>query len=135
MGAESSAGKVASFKAASTLSAYRVVRLTAANTVGYWDTLTANIIGVTLEDAKAAGSSVAVQLDGVARVTCLDASVNAVGLLVGPSTDNAGQIVLRAAADTSTATFTKTLGIAAETGATGASIRVLLNISNNVLVR
>lgn len=135
MGAESSAGKVASFKAASTLSAYRVVKLSAANTVAYWDTQTANILGVTVEDAKAAGASVAVQLDGLARVTTLDASVNAVGLLVGPSTDNSGQIVLRAQPDTHTANFPKILGLACETGATGASIRVALNIENVGLQR
>lgn len=135
MGAESSAGKVASFKAASTLAAYRVVKLSAANTVAYWDTLTANILGVTAEDAKGTNSAVAVQLDGLARVTCFDSSINAVGSLVGPSTDNSGQIVLRAAANTSTATFQKTLGLACETGATGASIRIALNIENNALVR
>ena len=135
MGAESSAGKVLSFKANAVLAAGRVVRLTAANTVGYWDTLTANIVGVTVEDSRATNASIAVQVDGAAKVTCLGSDINAVGLLVGPSTDGSGQIVLRAAADTSSATFQKTLGLATETGATGAPIRVLLNIHNAVLVR
>lgn len=135
MGAESAVGQVVSFKSNATLSAYRVVKMTAANTVGYWDTLTANIVGVTMEDSRAAGASVAVQISGLARVTCLDSGINAVGLLVGPSTDGSGQIVLRAAADTATATFQKTLGLACETGATGASIRIALNIHNSVLVR
>lgn len=135
MGAESSAGKVASFKAAATLAAYRVVKLSAANTVAYWDTQTANILGVTIEDAKATNSAVAVQLDGIARVSCADASVNAVGTLVGPATDGSGQVVLRAQPDTTTANFPKVLGLATETGATGASIRVALNIENRGLNR
>lgn len=118
-------GLVKSFQAAATLSANRIVALSAANQVGLWNTTTAMIIGVTLEDSRQTGQAIAVALGGTVKVLC-NASVSA-GAIVGPDT-NTGAIIERANAATNTA---KTLGIALEAGSTNSVIEVALQIKNS----
>ncbi len=129
--AESLHGIVASFNGNATLSAGRVVALGATpNQVGYHVTQTSQILGVSIDDNKQAGSAIAIQLNGIARVVC-NASVTA-GELVGPVTDSAGKIGEVNDALTTTAALLKVLGIALEAGSTDSVIRVAIQIENRL---
>jgi hypothetical protein len=130
--AEALNGLVASFKSAATLSAYRVIARSAANEVGYWATQTSQILGVTMEDSKAAGSAIPVVLSGIAKVTC-NASVTA-GELVGPATGASGQVQVVDDALTTTAALLKVLGVALENGSSNSVIRVSLQIGNRLQI-
>lgn len=121
-------GKVRSFQAGATLSAARVVGLSAANTVTYWATSTSMIMGVTYEDSKQTDDAISVILDGTAKVSCF-ASVS-VGAIVGPATAGSGQIRERANPATTTTAFEKTIGVALQSGSTDSVIEVALQISN-----
>lgn len=126
--AESLKGNVASFNGDATLASLRVVAAVASNQVGYWATQSSHIIGVTIDDNKQTGSAIAVQLDGIARVTCF-ASVAALSI-VGPDTAGSGKIVARDNGATTTTAVSKSLGIALEAGSTDSVIRVALQINN-----
>lgn len=123
-----------SFKQNATLAAYRIVTVTGANQVGYWNTITANMIGVTWDDGSKVGSGgdVDVVIAGTAKVQCL-ASV-AAGSLVGAETAT-GLGVQRSnpsAITTATASI-KAIGIALENGSTNSVIEVLISRSNNAI--
>lgn len=120
-------GKVRSFKAGASISANRVVGVSAANTVTQWATGTSNIAGVSLDFADS-DAACPIVLDGTARVVCF-ASVS-VGAIVGPATDGAGKIQERANPTTVTTAEVKTLGIALESGSTDGTIEVLLCVDN-----
>lgn len=128
--AETLQGQVASFKGAATLAANRVVAYSGANQVGYWATQTSQILGVTSEQSKQAGSAVSVQLNGIAKVVC-NASVTA-GELVGPVTDSSGKVAEVNDALTTTAALLKVLGVALESGSSDSVIKVALNIENRL---
>lgn len=121
---QASAGKVVSLLAGGSLTAHRVVGVSAANTVTFWATQTSNILGVTLDFADS-GAAAAIVLDGTAKCVCF-ASVS-VGAIVGPATDGSGKIQERANGATQTA---KTLGIALESGSTDGTIMVALMVDN-----
>lgn len=129
--AETLHGHVASFAGAATLAANRVVALgSTANQVGYWATQTSQILGVSVEENRGAGSALPVQLDGIAKVVC-NASVTA-GELVGPVTDASGKVAEVNDVLTSTAALLKVLGVALEAGSTDSVIRVSLQIGNRI---
>ena len=128
--AVSRAQTVLSFEAAATLSAYRIVKPTTANHVGLWDTSTAQIIGVTLDDSTGGSdSSVAIVIAGTAKVAC-GASVST-GALVCAQTATGLLIETGAIPTTATSTFPKMLGIALQSGSTNSVIEVLLQIDNH----
>lgn len=57
-----------SFKVATTLAAYRIVKVSAAETVAYADTVTALPIGVTADDVKNTNEAIPVIVNGLAKV-------------------------------------------------------------------
>lgn len=106
-----------SFKAAATLSAYTVVKVSAANTVAAYDTTTAQAFGVTQQASQGgANSSVLVALLGCCKVTA-GAAVSAGDVVMA---NNSGYAITR---DTTTS---KALGIALDAGETGSTIEILL---------
>lgn len=106
-----------SFKAAATLTAYTVVKVSGDNTVAAYDTTTAQAFGVAQQASQGgAGSSVMVALLGCCKVTA-GAAVAAGAIVMA---NNAGQAITR---DTTTS---KALGIALDTGETGSTIEILL---------
>lgn len=120
-----------SLKANATMSAYRIVKLTAANTVGLHDTSTSLIFGVTVDDSQGGtNSAVKVAIDGTAKVACA-ASVS-VGAIVTAQTTTG--LLVEASGHTFTNTTTslipKVLGIAMASGSTNSVIEVLLQINN-----
>lgn len=111
-------GIIKSFKAGASLSAYRIVYLSAANTVSHFNTTTAFALGVT-QDAASSGTDVPVMLAGTSKLYFLDTI--AAGALVGIGSTGAG-----VAAVTQTVT-SSWLGIANETvSATGTIAEVIL---------
>jgi hypothetical protein len=116
---------VVSFKAAATLSAYRIVGITANNTVGLPDTTTVRALGVTLDDSEGgAGSAVSVVIAGTAKVKA-SAAVTA-GAVVIPTTAGlaaAGTILL----GTTTSTIPNYIGKCIVGGATDSVIEVTVN--------
>lgn len=106
-----------SFKAAATLSAYTVVKVSAANTVAAYDTTTAQALGVTQQASQGgANSSVLVALLGCCKVIA-GAAVTAGDIVMA---NNAGQAITR---DTTTS---KALGVALDAGETNSVIEILL---------
>lgn len=106
-----------SFKAAATLSAYTVVKVSADNTVAAYDTTTAQAVGITQQGSQGgAGSSVVVALLGCCKVTA-GAAISAGAIVMA---NNAGQAITR---DTTTA---KALGIALDAGETNSTVEILL---------
>lgn len=106
-----------SFKAAATLSAYTVVKVSAGNTVAAYDTTTAQALGVTQQASKGgANSSVLVALLGCCKVTA-GAAISAGDVVMA---NNAGQVIAR---DTTTS---KAVGIALDAGETNSTIEILL---------
>lgn len=126
MGAFQSAGPV-SLKAASSLSAFRVVYLSAAQTVNYWVTSTSAILGVTLDFAES-GASVPVESRAGCIVKAYVAANITAGQVVGPATDGAGGITPRTLGTVTS--HVPTLGIALESGSVGSNIEVLLQPVN-----
>lgn len=120
-----------------TLAAYRIVGITAANTVGYAATGTANLIGVT-EDAgsdEGTGAAVSVIIGGTAKVQVND-TITAGGLVGCNMSASSGLGVPIAGAQTvSGASSFRSIGIALESAAaTNAVIEVLINPQNTVYV-
>lgn len=76
-----------SFKVGDSLSAYRVVKLNAANQVALWDTVTAVPVGITTDEAPNANANIPVAVAGRAKLYFNDTC--AVGALVG--INSAGQ--------------------------------------------
>lgn len=121
---------VVSFKANATISAYRILKLSAANTVALHDTSTALILGVSDDDSSGgANSAIKVVIDGTAKIQC-GASVS-VGALCTAQTAT-GLLIESANTFTTTAAslVPKTIGIALASGSTNSTIEVLLNINN-----
>lgn len=69
-----------SFSCATTISAYRIVKMSAGNTIALCDTVTATPVGVTQDDTKNAGEAVPVIVSGLAKVQFND-TVAAGGLV------------------------------------------------------
>ena len=127
-------GPNVSFKVnqATTLSAYRIVKPAAGNnSVALWDTATAHILGVTLEDSKGAtGTSVLVAIYGTARLGA-GASVSAGALVTGQTATGLGiEDASRGYMDTATAIVAYTLGIALDAADTNSVFEVLIRPSN-----
>jgi len=102
---------------------YKIVQLSAANTVTLATASTQTILGV-LVNAPGSGEAAEVAIEGVAKVIA-DGSV-AVGDLITADSNSVATSVTQADAD-STDAFAKTLGIALEAdAAANAYIRVLL---------
>lgn len=124
---------IRSRKTNATLSAFRVVRVTAANTVGLYDTTTSLIYGVTGDDSQGGtGSSVKVVVSGSVKVQCA-ASVSAGALVTAQSATTSG-LVMEVGAhinNTTSAAVPKILGIAMEAGSTNTVIEVELRIENS----
>ena len=119
---------VISFQAERTLTAGFVAAAVGANQAGLHLTATSHIIGVIDDTQNNSDGAVPIIIAGVARVQC-GASVS-VGSIVGPATAT-GTIVERAIPATVTTQMFKTLGIALQSGSSGARIKVLLQIVNN----
>ena len=106
-----------SFKAAATLSAYTVVKVSADNTVAAYDTTTAQAVGITQQGSQGGtSSSVMVAVLGCCKVTA-GAAISAGAIVMA---NNAGQAITR---DTTTA---KALGIALDAGETNSTVEILL---------
>lgn len=120
-----------SLKSAATLSAYRVVRVSAANTVNYHDTTTSLIFGVTTQAAVQTNGAVSICIGGSAKVGCA-ASVSAGSLVTAQSATASGLIMEVGASEalTSTTVIPKVLGIALQSGSTNSVIEVALQIVN-----
>jgi len=74
-----------SFKAASaSIPAYRIVQLSAANTVALCASLTGYPLGITTDTVLTAGAGIPVQLDGICKLYFNDSC--AAGALVGSNT-------------------------------------------------
>lgn len=90
-----------SFKAADSISAYRIVNLSASNTVALADTTTDGIIGVSVDEATAANQAIPVAVSGIAKVYCNETmtagtlvTCNALGQAVPAVASTAGVAVL-----------------------------------------
>jgi len=90
---------VNSFRAATTLAAYRIVAVTAAETVGYPASNQALPIGVTVDSNEDTTTAIPVAMAGIAKVEFND-TVSAAGLV---SSDSSGKGVPFTLADTTTA--------------------------------
>lgn len=102
-----------SFKAADSISAYRIVNISAAGTVALADTTTDGIIGVTVDEATAANQAVPVAVSGVAKVYCNETmaagalvTTNATGMAVPATGSTTGTAVLGRVLDAVSATGT-----------------------------
>jgi len=125
-------GTIISCKAANTnVTAYKIVAVSAENTVALWDTVTSAILGVSSMDAAAANSAVGVVINGTVRVQC-GASVGA-GSVVCPQTATGKCIEATNTLNTTTTVIPRTLGIALENGSTNSVIEVAL-MQNNIRV-
>jgi hypothetical protein len=78
-----------SFKAAGVLSAYRIVKITAANTVDKATAATDKLMGVTADEATAANQEIPVVTSGLVKVYFNDSCAN--GAFV--TSDNLGQAI------------------------------------------
>jgi hypothetical protein len=109
-----------SMKVADSITAYRIVRISAANTVSTCSATTDGIFGVTQDNCANANQAVAVQCLGVGSVYCND-TLTAGGFV---TTDASG----RAVPATGSTTGTNVLGRVLETvSATGTIAKVLVN--------
>ncbi len=104
-----------SFKVTTTLAAYRIVKMAAANTVAYGTAASDKIMGVTSDDVKNTNEAIPVKVAGIAKVqfndscavgafvTCDNlgygvpmvvntAGVYAIGQLIGPAVNATGTI-------------------------------------------
>lgn len=121
---------VKTFVASESISAYAVVGILAGSYIA-WDTLSANIVGVAMDNASTNGA-LPVCIAGTAKVRCF-ASVPT-SVVVGPASAGSGSIQNRGATGTSTANFEKVLGVSLENGSTNAVIEVLLQVQNGGLL-
>lgn len=122
-------GLETTYRATLSIPAYVVVAAAATSPTEalVWNTSTANILGVSLDNVST-GGALAVRYQGRVKLIC-NASVSA-GAIVGPATSTAGYITERANPATTTTAFQKVIGIALQAGSTNAVIEVLLNIDN-----
>ncbi len=119
---------VVSFKAAATLSAYRIVKPgTANNQVALWDTATALMIGISQQDSQGgAGSSIMVAIGGTARVQA-GASISAGACVTGQTaTGLAIADTTNGFIDTTSATVPYAIGVALENAETNSVCEVLV---------
>lgn len=77
-------GNTHSYKVATTLGAYRVVYISAANTVAYLNTVTSVPVGMTIDAVLDTNQAIPVQGDGIARGTAND-TFSAGDLVTGDS--------------------------------------------------
>jgi hypothetical protein len=109
-----------SFKQGDSISAYRIVRVSGANTVAACTATTDIIVGVTQDSANSSSQCVPVAVSGVAKVYCND-TIAAGGLVM---TNSAGQAI--PFAELTTGVYV--LGICLDTvSATGTIANVLVN--------
>ena len=127
---QSGKGDVLSCRAGETLTAFSVVTIDSGSTTGLhvtpWVTDTQVIIGVCLSGASSTGESVDVLLAAPTSKVRVGSVDIAAGDLVGPQTDNAGQITTRANPGTVTTAMVPSLGIALAAGSVSSIIEVLL---------
>jgi hypothetical protein len=102
-----------SFKQADSISAYRIVRVSAAHTVAACSAATDIIVGVTDDEAGKSTQAVPVMVAGIGRVLCGDTiaaggliKTDATGRAVPFAESTAGVYVLGVCLDTVTATGT-----------------------------
>lgn len=112
-----------SFKLTSTLSAYRIVTISAENTVAYADTTTDNPIGVTANDVKDTNEAIPVITHGRARLLFNDTV--AAGALVG--VDGSGRGIPLAGATVTAQHFAVGRLIGAAVAATGTVAEIYVN--------
>jgi len=105
-----------SFISATTLTAYRLVYLSAANTVAYPNTATARIIGITQGEAAETGSAISVRLFGTSKVYTND-------------TCSAGELIGFSAVGGTGTGYAATANCAYATGTTGTLVGVALQAS------
>lgn len=110
-----------SLKVADSLSAYRIVRVSAAHTVAACSAATDIIVGVTVDEATKSNQAVPVAVSGIAKVYCNDTFT--AGALV--KTDASGRAV--PFAESTAGVYV--LGVMLDTvSATGAIAEVAINI-------
>ena len=121
---------ILSFKAAQTLSAYRVVRLSAANTVNLSDTVTSGVLGVTTQDAAGTDAAAAVCVSGTAKIQCA-ASISAGAIVTFQSNTTSGLIMEVGASvlNTTTTQLPFAVGRALTAGSTNSVIEVSLMLT------
>lgn len=125
-------GTIISLKAADTsICAWRVACISAKNTCDIWQTSTSKILGLTINDASNTGDAVGIIISGVGRAVC-GASVS-VGAVVCPATDTGKviEIVVDAYTMSTTSVYSKSVGIALQSGSTNSVISVLV-MPNNI---
>jgi hypothetical protein len=120
-----------SFKAGDTISAMRIVRLSAANTVDLAVTATSMGFGITAQYADS-GAAIAVTILGSAKVVC-GASVSA-GAFVTWQTDTGLAVEATHLNNTASSVIPNAIGLALEAGSTNGVIEVLVapNFINKV---
>ena len=103
-----------SFKAADSLPAYRIVKISAANTVNICTASTDKCIGVTVDDATAANQAIPVAVAGVVRIqfneTCAAGNfvmANTLGMAIPAVATTAGVQVIGVCLGTVAATGTQ----------------------------
>lgn len=116
-----------SFKAGDTLSAYRIVALTAANTVDVPQTNTQSYVGIT-QDAADSGAAVEVCIMGSSK--CIANSSIAAGAPVTAVTATGYATSSSGLNNTTTAAQPRLIGFALEAASTNAIIEVLIDKSN-----
>ena len=109
-----------SMKVADSIAAYRIVKVSAANTVALTDTTTSVPFGITQDNSNAANQYVPVAVAGIARVYCND-SIAAGGAFM---TDATGRAVPYVAA--STGNYMVGVNVGPKVNATGAIAEVLI---------
>lgn len=114
----------ASFKAGDTLSAQRIVRLSAANTVDLAVTATSMGFGITSDGADS-GAAIQVTILGTAKVAC-GASVSA-GAFVTWQTDTGLAVEATHLNNTAASVIPNAIGLALEAGSTNGVIEVLIS--------
>lgn len=113
----------ASFKAGDTISAMRIVRLSAANTVDLAITTTSMGIGITADSADS-GAAIDVVIGGSAKVVC-GASVSA-GAFCTWQTDTGLIVEATHLNNTAASVIPNGIGLALEAGSTNGVISVLI---------
>ena len=125
-------GNIKTFKAADiSVPAYRIVTLSAAQTVDIPNTLTSVLIGITANDGSATNDAIGVVLNGTAKCAC-GASVDA-GAILTVQTSTGKCIAGTQLLNTTTTAVPRTIGIALDAGSTNSVIEVAI-IPNNVRI-
>lgn len=108
-----------------TIPAYRVIKPSGNNTVALWDTATAIMIGLSQEQCDSLGA-IQVAIGGTAKGQA-GASVSAGALLTGlTATGEVIECLAGSLLATTTTAIPRTIGVALQTGDTGAAIEVLI---------